>query len=712
MVEWIASCSILITAVLLLRLIFRNKISKRLQYALWALVVLRLLIPGSIIESAASVGNLLASVTQKPVVQVASGEISSEVRYDLAVQEVLSEHDYPVDAYSALPQQQQEAIVQAYEPQIRQKLDSYEKAYDTAQLLNALWLAGCVVMGLVLLGCNLRFYLKLKQTRNKLPITASLPVYQTAAVQTPCLFGLIRPFIYLPDSAIDEKAMAYILAHEQTHYRHLDHIWSLTRCVCLAVHWYNPLVWIAVRVSRADSELACDEGTLARLGDGNRESYGHALIEMSCARPSVDDYLLTATTMTGDKKSLYQRIQAIAKRQKFILSAVICVLFVALIVTICTFTGTKNDITDPTTETTLSTEATVLTTTSPPATTLPHETTVPPAPKEFPMGTTGIRTSGALRSVTPDMEISCETYPFGGNALLCKPIEGRYQIISLKDGSVLAENSNAAPANSVTVTDDQIIYYSLTARKVFFLNKNLVVVKSVDVPVSNDVSDMFFSQDGRKAYFGTDQHTIVEWNLETNDERVIPVYGPPIWALAGLHFNDSILRFWGKEDGEDYYGFVKLDTGAYLGKDTAMTVLQDWDNNYYLSRGYRGNVERLVVQDGAYKYMIPKDHGKGGCYSTVVPQLNSFFTLSYDYDKTVVVLDLYDLATKQRTSSLTVDLGGEFGSSAKVFADPSGEYIWLCLKVGNIFNSFDMILYRWDFRANAIEDTTVYGYGR
>ncbi len=385
----------------------------------------------------------------------------------------------------------------------------------------------------------------------------------------------------------------------------------------------------------------------------------------------------------------------------------------AMILLLSTGCNTENpgvETTLPTEVTTEPTLATVPPTTSPPPTTLPPETTAPPAPKEFPMGTTGTRTGGALRSLTLGMKIHCETYLFGENVLLCQPVEGRYQIVSLEDGSVLAKNYKANPANSVTVTEDQIIYYSLIAQKIFFLDRNLEVVKSVAVSASADVSDMVFSQDGTKAYF-TDYHSIVELNIETGEERVIPVYGPSIWALSGLYFDDTILRYWGKEDGNDYYAFVNLATGGYLGKDNNMTGLQVWDNNYYLSRAYNGTVERLVVQDGAYKYMIPKDHGKRSCYSTVLPQLNSFFTLSYDYEKTEVVLDLYDLATKQRTASLTVDLRGEFGSSAKVFVDPSGEYIWMCMKVGNQYNSYDMNLYRWDYRANAIEDTTVYGYG-
>lgn len=428
MIEWIVSSSILIAAVLLLRLIFQGKISKRLQYALWGLVVLRLLIPISLAQSAASVANLFTSMTQMPVVQAASGSLTSEDAYDLVFQEVLAEHNITSDRYSAYPRFQREAILQKYEPEVQAKLDTYEQAYDTARLLNILWFAGFAGMSLCLLGSNLFFAVRLKRTRKRLPSSASLPVFQTDAVQTPCLVGLFCTTIYLPDTAVDEKSMAYILAHEQTHCRHGDHIWALVRCVCLALHWYNPLVWIAIKVSRVDCELACDEGTLAKLGDGSRESYGRTLIEMSCARPSIQDYLLTATTMTGDKKNLYRRIQAIAAKQTFILGAVAALAVSSLVLVSCTFTGAKAGATDPSVEVTQPTE----TTTSPettPSTTISPETTVPTEPPyhEDIMAVPMTRLMGMLYVLDKDEDSFTQQLP-EGYVYLCFCHEGNNTI--------------------------------------------------------------------------------------------------------------------------------------------------------------------------------------------------------------------------------------------------------------------------------------------
>lgn len=699
MIEWIVSSSVLIAALLLLRLLFRNKISKRVQYALWALVLLRLLIPISIVESAASVSNLLSDLTAQPVVQAASGTLTPQVSYDLAVQEVLDAHDYPQEAYSALPEAQQEAIIQEYQPQIQQKLDSYETAYDAAQILKILWLVGAAVMGLFLLVSNFRFYRKLKRTRIRLDSSASLPVYRSPAAQTPCLFGLFRPSIYLPDTAIDEKAMSYILAHEQTHRRHLDHIWALARCICLALHWYNPLVWIAVKVSRTDSELACDEGTLAKLGDDCRESYGRTLIEMSCARPSMADYLLTSTTMTGDKKSLYQRIQAIATKQKVILTAVICLAVAVLILVGCTFTGAGSKDPDPDTP---PAENIIPEEPAGPSADTPPESTADPEPSlpTFPMGDTGAVTNGALRSLPLNIGTYCNAYLWGETVLLHNSQQFTFQLRSLQDGRILA--TCKAGADSITVTDQWLIYYAFTQKQIVFRDKNLEVVKTVDVDVSDDVSKVLLSQDGSKAFYHDDpSNTIIELDIQTGEKREIPVDGAPIMTLSGFAFN--ALYYWGKADHQDYYAFVDLSSGEYLGKDTQMTKLQTWDNGYYLCRAGADKTEHRIVIESTERYIEPQKHENLYCNTWALPQVNGLFALHSSPESSTVILELYDLTTGECTNSLTANLGQPYQHSAEVFADPSGEYIWLCLKIGPTSN-YQMVLYRWDFQANAVTE--------
>ncbi len=385
----------------------------------------------------------------------------------------------------------------------------------------------------------------------------------------------------------------------------------------------------------------------------------------------------------------------------------------AMILSLSTGCNTESpgvETTPPTEVTTEPTQATAPTTTSPPPTTLPPETTAPKAtqPVIVHFGSPVAGTSGALRFLPLDTKVYHEAYPFGENILLCTPQEGRYQVRSSKDGSVLASITDTNRANTVTVTEDQIIYYSLSDRQITFLDMDLQVLKRVGVSVNDDVSDMKFSQDGTKAYYRIDYHTIGELDIETGEERVIPVHGPQIFSLSRFRFEGSVLSYWGKENGDDYCAFINVETGAFLGMDSNITRFKPWGNGYYLGRATMGYAEHLVVQDGTYKYMTPENHGMRIYEATVIPLLNSFFTVSADDDKAVIILDLYDLTTKRRTSSLTI--AAKCNSVSTVSADASGEYIWLRLTTG-VFPNTQTALYRWDYRANAIEDTAVYGYG-
>ena len=129
-----------------------------------------------------------------------------------------------------------------------------------------------------------------------------------------------------------------MLAHELTHARHLDHLWTLLRGVCLALYWFDPLVWVAAAVSNADCELACDEGALARLSDDDRIPYGKTLLSLVPVRQTANP-LLATTAMVAGKRQLKDRFMRIAKRSRQTVAAVVAVAVLVAAVSACTFTG-------------------------------------------------------------------------------------------------------------------------------------------------------------------------------------------------------------------------------------------------------------------------------------------------------------------------------------------------------------------------------------
>ncbi len=333
MIEWIVTSSILICAVLLLRFLFRGRIGVRFQYGLWLLVLIRLLVPLSI-PAPSSVMNALpkAPALDQPLTYIG---YDTENLPDLAK----PERD------PALPEAQQQV-------QYQQALDQYNEAMDAAKaetgiavtpekLLLGAWLLGMAVVGTVLLISNLRFGKKLRRERVFME-QADIPlqVFLCPKLQTPCLFGLFRPRVYLSES-LSQEAQLHVLHHEYTHYRQGDHLWAFLRCICLAVHWYNPLVWAAASLSKKDSELSCDEGAVRRLGEDARIAYGKTLIAMTSAGHT--SLITTATTMTGSHRTLKARILSIARHPKTPLITLLCMILALTLAVGCTFSGSTEE---------------------------------------------------------------------------------------------------------------------------------------------------------------------------------------------------------------------------------------------------------------------------------------------------------------------------------------------------------------------------------
>ena len=200
-------------------------------------------------------------------------------------------------------------------------------------------MAGMVVMALYFLGCNLHFWYQLRRRRTPFLLEHQRrPVYLCPGIASPCLFGLFRPAIYLtPEAVADPDRLRHVLIHEETHAKHLDPLWSLLRCVCLTIYWFDPLVWAAAICSRIDCELACDEGALHRLGDGERFAYGQTLLSLIPVERTPANPLLTATTMAAGKRQLKDRVQRIARRPKWAASAILAAALLAAVASACTF---------------------------------------------------------------------------------------------------------------------------------------------------------------------------------------------------------------------------------------------------------------------------------------------------------------------------------------------------------------------------------------
>ena len=336
MKEILLTSSALILALLALRQLFRRTVSRRMQYALWLLVLVRLLVPvnvgtlaHNVLSAAAPVQAVVEERLDTPVLYVQDGTERRPAQLLPGKESQGEPLSPPSGAAHSAPADEYYTVTPTY------------RTVTLSEALTYVWYAGMAGVGAWFLFTNLRFARALRKARTPYRVEGCrYPVYLVSALPSPCLFGVLRPAVYLNEKALQSPdALRFVLAHEQTHARHLDPLWSLLRGVCLTIYWFDPLVWLAAVLSREDCELACDEGTLRALGADERAAYGKALLALVPVCDKPQNPLLGATTMTSGKRSLKERITRIAENRQAKAAAVFAVVALAALVCAVSFTG-------------------------------------------------------------------------------------------------------------------------------------------------------------------------------------------------------------------------------------------------------------------------------------------------------------------------------------------------------------------------------------
>ena len=212
MLEIIITSSALILIISALRLIFGNNISRRIRYAMWGVVLLRLMIPAQFSQSPVSILNIVPH------------DALSQIRYSLSDGAItgdgmISGSSYNSDLTNTMHLDSSVSPAPSVFP---------GNFFTDPNPLIMIWISGAIIAALWYTTVNLIFYRKLHRQRRLIEVEDSrLPVYIVDDLQSPCLFGLFRPAVYMTPKAIEsEQAAAHVLAHELIHFAHKDHILS------------------------------------------------------------------------------------------------------------------------------------------------------------------------------------------------------------------------------------------------------------------------------------------------------------------------------------------------------------------------------------------------------------------------------------------------------------------------------------------------------
>ena len=297
MLREVLTVSALILAVLLVRAIFKNRVPKRMVYALWLVVLVKLCLPGTLV----SLPVLPAEEAAAPVQRV-----------ELPAQPLPAQQ--PAQAVT----QPQKPVQQPVSP-AQGAAEAPAKPLTAMQIFQIVWAGGSALLGLWLFGTWLVFMVQLHKSRRFLGRHGRTRIYISSTVKSPCLAGLV-PVVYLTEDVLQTDSTELILRHELTHLRHLDFLWSLCRTAVVIAYWWNPFIWLAAICSKRDAELACDEAVAAGLSDAQRLAYARTILAQAPRKAA-------ALSLAGPP--VRGRILFLTKKQR---TSVLCVILALLLI--------------------------------------------------------------------------------------------------------------------------------------------------------------------------------------------------------------------------------------------------------------------------------------------------------------------------------------------------------------------------------------------
>lgn len=286
---------------------------KIFSYALWGVVLFRLLCPVSIQLPVSFVPDWITENAALEPKTVVHNEKMVETEEQDNLEKSSSVHSVAEGT---------EAVAES-----GNKDSSAQKTTIYTVLLSALpdvWLAG---MGIMFVYSVISLIGLKKKLVGSVPYDAKEKIYLSDYIETPFVIGWIKPKIYLP-SNLNDKEIKYVLLHEKHHIYRKDYLVKMLAYVALILHWFNPFVWISFVLSGKDMEMSCDEAVMKKMGGEISQEYSSLLLRLATGKAKISPMPLAFGE--GDTRERIVNILKWKKTTKWgmFLATVLCVVVV------------------------------------------------------------------------------------------------------------------------------------------------------------------------------------------------------------------------------------------------------------------------------------------------------------------------------------------------------------------------------------------------
>ena len=296
--------SFLLLAIFALLPLIREKYRAKWCYLLWLALAIRLIIPFNIHIPNAPV-KLYRENAQSGLSMPFSGDEQAFEHEHVSekIPQQNFEHAEGEPAADASVQQPT-AEVSAPQPAAEQPAaaagSELKAKISTAELLTIIWAAGAVVYLGVQFACYAKFLRHVRRWASPPKNEATRRIFESctrkmcagvrlslavcSGIESPMVTGFFQTVLLLPREDYSEQELEMIIRHELVHYKRHDIAYKMLLMFAVAVHWFNPLVWIMAQEANKDLELACDEAATAGMNGDERAEYGRALISAAATR--------------------------------------------------------------------------------------------------------------------------------------------------------------------------------------------------------------------------------------------------------------------------------------------------------------------------------------------------------------------------------------------------------------------------------------------
>ncbi|MES2675316.1 MAG: M56 family metallopeptidase [Pseudomonadota bacterium] len=315
MAEWVAIASLktipLIAFIVVVKHIFRKRLSAASIHLLWLSVFMSLSIPvgWDIQLERFTLDNSLVVISSEP--DIKNNNTPKFQRQIVIGNEIISSQPDFNPTQTA-------SWIETYTVALRQ---------NYRLILACLWLSGTIILlGLTAIS-TFRFH-RIKTNslivttdlanlfnlcKMEIGLSKSIQLLSSQEIQSPITLGWLRPAILLPQNIeknLSSENLKYILLHELGHIKRHDIFFNWIACLINILHWFNPLVWLAFKRMRMDMEIACDALVLSHLHQSQRKNYGATLIEIS-EIPRVSHRAITTLGILENHTDLKERLKMI-----------------------------------------------------------------------------------------------------------------------------------------------------------------------------------------------------------------------------------------------------------------------------------------------------------------------------------------------------------------------------------------------------------------